>query len=128
MDARRFHDGNVQQLQPDEVFVFGSNLAGRHGKGAALTAAKKFGASRGLYEGYAGQSYAIPTKDENLRSLPYSAIHGRVRRFLSFAARNPSKTFYLTAVGTGLAGKSPELMKAMFADAPMNVIFPPEFK
>ena len=68
-----------------DIFVFGSNLAGRHGKGAALYAAKNFGAERGVGEGETGDSYAIPTKDENLQTLPLSAVEAAIVRFINQA-------------------------------------------
>jgi hypothetical protein len=111
-----------------EVFVFGSNLAGRHGKGAALTALRKHGAIRGQGEGPQGLSYAIPTKDARLRTLPLSQIGFYVGRFLKFADMNPHLTFKLTPIGCGLAGYKPEQVAPFFQDAPTNVILPEEFK
>ncbi len=90
----------------DPVFVFGSNLAGRHGKGAALEAVKKYGAKRGIAEGMAGNSYAIPTKDEAMRSLSLGDIEFFLVRFLGFAEMNPQMAFLLTPIGCGLAGYS----------------------
>ena len=86
------------------IFVFGSNRAGRHGKGAALTATRDFGAKRGVGEGRTGDSYAIPTKDENLRTLPLSEVEKGVSLFCEYARANPDLIFALTPVGTGLAG------------------------
>ena len=86
------------------IFVFGSNRAGRHGAGAALHAARNHGAQRGVGEGLTGNSYAIPTKDENLRVLPLSEIAESIGRFIAFAHSMPALTFHLTPVGCGLAG------------------------
>ncbi len=86
------------------VFVFGSNLAGRHGKGAALTARNDYGAEYGVGKGRTGNAYALPTKDENLRTLPMWAVDRHVSEFVAYAAQNQSDTFLLTPVGTGLAG------------------------
>lgn len=86
------------------IFVFGSNLAGRHGKGAALYAATHKGAERGVGEGPTGQSYAIPTKDERLRTRPWSDVCQSIRTFLRYAAQHPSEIFVLTPIGCGLAG------------------------
>lgn len=86
------------------IFVFGSNLAGRHGKGAALHAKTHYGAVNGVAEGRTGQSYAIPTKDTRFRVLPLEDIEAGIVRFLQYADANPLDDFYLTPVGTGLAG------------------------
>lgn len=86
------------------IFVFGSNLAGRHGKGAALYALKKYGAIYGKGIGLQGNSYGIPTKDRNLKSLPLKEISLHIRDFLLFAKENPNLEFLLTPIGTGLAG------------------------
>ena len=111
----------------ETVFVFGSNLAGRHGKGAALHARKHYGAVYGQGEGMQGNSYAIPTKDANLRSLPLWDVKIRVERFLGFARSRPDLTFQVTAIGCGLAGNSPHDIAPMFAGAPGNCQMPPEF-
>src|SRR5687767_5023360 len=87
-----------------EIFVFGSNLGGRHGKGAALHAAKHYRAIYGQGIGRQGDSYAIPTKDERLRTLPLHKIKEYVEDFLTYAKEHPGLTFKLTAIGTGLAG------------------------
>lgn len=89
-----------------EVFVFGSNLSGRHGKGAALYAAKHYGAEYGVGEGLTGDAYAIPTKGARLERLPFSAIEISIQRFCDFARSMPSIRFLVTPVGTGLAGHS----------------------
>ncbi len=111
----------------EPVFVFGSNLAGRHGKGAALWAMKNRDAVYGVGEGFRGNSYAIPTKDIAIRTLPLDRIAFYVERFLEFAAANSDLTFQLTPIGCGLAGYKPEQIAPMFASAPPNVMLPPEF-
>lgn len=88
----------------DFIFVFGSNLAGRHGKGAAKDAVKYYGAEYGNPKGLQGQSYAIPTKDKNLKPLSLLEIEEYIREFLYFAASHPDLRFNLTPIGTGLAG------------------------
>lgn len=88
------------------VFVFGSNLAGRHGKGAALHARQCWGAIYGQGQGRQGDSYAIPTKDEQMRPLSLEVIEGHMRAFVEYAVKNPLDTFILTPVATGLAGHS----------------------
>ena len=111
-----------------EIFVFGSNLAGRHGKGAALDALKYHGAVYGVAEGFRGASYAIPTKDERLRPLPLERIAYFVDRFIKTACIYERHTFRLTPIGCGLAGYKPEQIGPMFRNAPSNVIIPDEFK
>jgi len=108
-------------MREGAIFVFGSNLAGRHGKGAALTAAQRYGAQRGVGFGPTGNAYAIPTKDEQLNILPRDMIAVYVAEFLDYARANPELTFYLTPVGTGLAGYSQFSMRQLFAEAPANV-------
>ncbi len=86
------------------VFVFGSNLAGRHRKGAAKYALENCGAVYGQGEGMQGRSYAIPTKTENLGAMDWSEIDLSVARFLAYARATPYEDFHLTPVGCGLAG------------------------
>jgi hypothetical protein len=114
-------------MRSDPVFVFGSNLAGRHGKGAALWARQHRGAIYGQGSGLQGQSYAIPTKDERLRTLHLDDIRDGVSEFLDFAASRPDLTFQLTPIGCSLAGYNPEQIAPMFRNAPANVIMPTEF-
>lgn len=109
------------------VFVFGSNLAGRHGKGAALEAYKKWGAVYGMGHGRQGHSYAIPTKGLHLEVLPLNTINYFVQEFLEYAVKMPGNVFQLTAIGCGLAGYSPEQIAPMFETAPRNIILPEEF-
>lgn len=115
----------------DPVFVFGSNRAGRHGKGAALWAYQHRGAIYGQGEGLQGHSYAIPTKGARstgrLWTLGLEEIKAHVDRFLAFAASRPDLTFQLTPIGCGLAGYKPEQIAPMFRDAPSNVTLPAEF-
>lgn len=110
------------------VFVFGSNLAGRHGKGAALFARQHRRATYGQAEGRQGQSYGIPTKDENLNTLPLDRIKEAVDRFIDYARRMPSLRFEVTPIGCGLAGYKPEQIAPMFRDAPPNCDLPDVFR
>lgn len=118
------------------VFVFGSNLAGRHGKGAALTAVADYGAVWGQGVGLQGNAWAIPVKDgrggadlkDPRQTLPLEEIAGYVAAFLAQAeVLYPERTFMVTPIGCGLAGYTPEQIAPMFARAPKNVILPPEF-
>lgn len=111
-----------------EIFVFGSNLAGIHGRGSALHAKRYFGAVTGVGEGPIGHSYAIPTKDKYLRVLPLKTIDAYVQRFLDYARQHTHLTFNVVAVGCGLAGYTPELIAPMFKQAPTNVRLPQEFR
>jgi hypothetical protein len=86
------------------VFVFGSNLAGRHGKGAALEARNKWGAEYGIGEGRTGNAYALPTKDAQLKALSLDEIEQSYIRFWKYAFINPDIQFLLTPCGAGLAG------------------------
>lgn len=109
---------------PNFVFVFGSNLAGRHGKGAALHARQHYGAVYGVGEGPTGNSYAIPTKDAKIRTLPLEAIQRAVTRFLEYAKANHTKHFHVTRIGCGLAGYTDEQIGPMFKGAPSNCVLP----
>jgi hypothetical protein len=106
------------------IFVFGSNLAGRHGKGAALTAYRNHGAIYGQGTGLQGNSYAIPTKDEQLISLPLNKIQRHVEVFIRFAKLNPDMTFQVTRIGCGLAGYEDADIAPFFKNAPDNCILP----
>jgi hypothetical protein len=108
----------------NQIFVFGSNLAGRHGKGAALTAYRNHGAIYGQGVGMQGNSFAIPTKDENLNTLPINKIEKYVDNFIKFATLNPDLTFQVTRIGCGLAGYEDSDIAPLFTDAPLNCILP----
>jgi hypothetical protein len=111
-----------------DIFVFGSNLAGRHGRGAARDALYYWGAVLGKGRGLEGQSYAIPTKGHMIETLPLSSIRFYVDEFKKFALENQQYTFWVTAVGCGLAGYQPTQIGPMFKDCPSNVVLPTEFK
>lgn len=102
----------ITQLKADEVFVFGSNLAGMHGGGAAYVAFKKFGAIMGCGVGLQGQSYAIPTMQGGVETIkPY------VDEFITFAADHPELFFYVTRIGCGIAGFRDKEIAPLFAKA-----------
>lgn len=106
------------------IFVFGSNLRGVHGAGAARYALDHKGASMGRPEGIQGMSYAIPTKDKAIRRLlPLNEIQEYVDRFIWFANANPDKQFQVTQIGCGLAGGKAEDIAPMFFNAPKNCFF-----
>lgn len=111
----------------EPVFVFGSNLAGRHGAGAAKWARQHRGAIYGQGEGLQGNSYGIPTKDERIQTLSIPEIRVHVDRFLEFARSRPDLKFQLTPIGCGLAGYSPKDIAPLFVGYLPNIIYPREF-
>lgn len=131
---------NITSLKDYEVFVFGSNTAGRHGAGAAKTAVEKFGAIYGKGVGLQGQSYAIPTldysrieSDEKDYSLDKSSlidIQNHVKDLCDFARKNYNLKFYMTKIGVGLADFSMDEIQRVFlsCDIPVNIVLPKEFE
>ena len=113
----------ITTLPDNHIFVFGSNLAGRHGKGAALTAKNCFGAVYGQGFGEQGQSYAVPTKDAKLKTLPLTEIKKHVDVLLEHARNHPHKTFHVTRIGCGLAGYKDHQVAPLFKGASRNVVF-----
>lgn len=108
----RITSPRITELQPGEIFVFGSNLEGHHGGGAALLAWKKWGAIWGQGTGLQGQTYGIPTMHGGPdRIKPY------VDEFISFARQHPELTFLVTEVGCGIAGFRPAEIAPLFRDA-----------
>lgn len=124
MTASFHKDGTLPK--DGQIFVFGSNLAGRHGKGAALVAVR-YGAVYGVGEGFRGQTFAIPTKDQSLLPRTLSQIEQSVQKFKKFAKENPNKKWFVTRVGCGLAGFSDSQIAPMFKNVP-NCSFPQEWK
>lgn len=113
--------------QPNAVFVFGSNLAGLHGGGAARAAHKKYGAEWGVGYGAKGRSYALPTMSSIGHVLRLDEIAIHATRFLQHAAAHPESTFVLTRIGCGIAGYSDSEIAPLFANAPANVVLPHEW-
>lgn len=111
-----------------KIFVFGSNLAGRHGKGAALDAKELWEAEYGVGEGRTGRAYAIPTKDAALKTRPLKEILVSVDKFKDYARAHPELDFFVTRVGCGLAGYKDKDIGPMFSDAPGNCELPPEWR
>lgn len=123
-DDLKFTPENITELDPDEVFVFGSNLQGMHCGGAARTAVLRFGAIMGQGVGMQGQSYAIPTMQGGVETIrPY------VDEFIALAREWDQTTFYVTRIGCGIAGFTDEEIAPLFADAlPLyNVRLPRSF-
>ncbi|MBP5398349.1 MAG: hypothetical protein J6Y32_06990 [Bacteroidales bacterium] len=114
----------ITSLKADEVFVFGSNLAGMHGGGAAYAAFRKFGAVWGCGVGHRGQSYAIPTMQGGVETIkPY------VDGFIDYAVTHPEFFFYVTRIGCGIAGFRDEEIAPLFAAARRveNICLPASF-
>jgi hypothetical protein len=109
---------------PGRIFVFGSNTEGIHGAGAALTARKLYGAVCGRGEGLVGSSYALPTKDERLRTLSLEQVKWNVERFISLAWERRDLVFFVTRIGCGLAGFTDYDIAPLFKDAPPNCELP----
>ena len=102
----------IDDLQENEVFVFGSNLAGMHGGGAARIARLRFGAVIGNGVGMQGRSYAIPTMQGGTKTIrPY------VNDFIAYAKEHPELTFLVTPIGCGIAGFEPEDIAPLFEKA-----------
>lgn len=115
---------NITHLEPDDIFVFGSNLAGHHARGAARTAVTHFGAIMGQGVGLQGQSYAIPTMQGGIETIrPY------VDDFIRFAYECDQNTFYVTRIGCGIAGFKDEEIAPLFKEARhlYNVRLPKSF-
>lgn len=110
----------VKQLNPDTIFVFGSNYRGVHGAGAALYAKCYFGAILGQGEGLQGQCYAVPTKDQDIATLTLDDIYSGVLRFLDAARKTPYMKYFITPLGTNLAGYNHSDIAPMFEHIPNN--------
>ena len=124
LTSRRYTPENITSLAQNEVFVFGSNLQGSHGGGAAAAAVRYFGAVWGQGVGMQGQCYAIPTMHGGV-----DAIRPYVDEFIGYAKEHPEMTFLVTRIGCGIAGFRDEQMAPLFADAMElpNVVLPKSF-
>ena len=114
----------ISELKADEVFVFGSNLEGMHGGGAAYYAFKHFGAVMGCGVGLRGKSYAIPTMQGGVDTIkPY------VDNFIAFAREHPELFFYVTRIGCGIAGFRDKEIAPLFSEAVSleNICLPESF-
>ena len=112
IERSAFTPGYMKELRADEVFVFGSNLAGMRGGGAARAAYRQFGAIWGCGVGLQGQSYAIPTMQGGVETIkPY------VDDFIAFAKSHPERFFYVTRIGCGIAGFRDCEIAPLFAEA-----------
>ena len=124
MYDRRFTSERISELKENEIFVFGSNLAGAHGGGAARLAYERFGAVWGEGVGLQGQSYAIPTMQGSVEAIkPY------VDEFIRFAKQHPEQKFMVTKIGCGIAGFKVDEIAPLFYHAidSKNIVLPKEF-
>lgn len=122
------HERRDPREHQDIIFVFGSNLAGIHGAGAALFANYWYGAVRGIGRGRTGQSYAIPTKNANFTVRTLTEIAFDVSDFLVYAREHIELQFFVTRIGCGYAGYLNEQIAPMFHDAPENCMFEQSWK
>lgn len=122
--TERITSDRIDRLAYNEVFVFGSNIAGNHNGGAAKAAMVRFGAQYGVSEGLQGQSYAIPTV-----GCSYGDTVLAIQRFISFAKANPDLKFLVTPIGCGNGGWQPSDMARLFVDAKGvdNICLPESF-
>lgn len=109
------------------LFVFGSNESGIHGAGAAKAAMSK-GAIYGHSYGQAGDTWAIPTKDRDIKTMPLERIQKYVTGFLAYAEGHPNLNFQVTRIGCGLAGYKDKDIAPMFAGAPLNCQFDEQWR
>ena len=121
--GHRIASNRIATLGENEIFVFGSNIQGSHGGGAAWYAYKNFGAEWGVGEGLTGRTYALPTM-EGKASLQHAVEH-----FIACAKEHPEQTFLVTAVGCGIAGYTPDEVAPLFKEATSleNVYLPQVF-
>ena len=134
---KRYTEEVITNLEPYEVFVFGSNEAGGHGGGSALTAYKNFGAKLGTSFGLTGSSFAIPTVNKSIEKLDKEKLLEYLKRFIQFAKDNKQYTFLFTKIGCGIAGFKIEEIRELFWKSvelsndgclPNNIVYPIEFE
>lgn len=124
---------HITELQPDEIFVFGSNENGAHMGGAAKIAYDHFGAVWGQAVGHFGQSYAIPTLDRDMQRVEPEELYIHLKDFLQYVQKRLNLKFYLTKIGCGIAGWNVEDVKNIFWEVlgsepiPENLFIPKEF-
>lgn len=115
-------------LAENEIFVFGSNLAGRHGAGAAKFAREQLGAEYGVGHSFTGRCYALPTKDYEIKTLDLDHIRDYIELFVSTAILLEDEKFYITKVGCGYAGYKDSEIAPLFIGSPSNCRFHLDWK
>lgn len=123
----KFHRDKTIPSDDNTIFVFGSNLAGRHGAGAAKVALR-FGAKWDHGAGLWGRSYAIPTKDFDIVTMPIERIIPYIERFKKFTLENPTNQFFVTRIGCGLAGYKDHQIAPLFKGCRDNCSFADEWR
>ena len=118
---------NITNLADNQIFVFGSNLAGKHNGGGAKMALEKFGAIYGEGVGFQGQSYAIPTLDANFQRIDLTEIRFYIDMFFQFAYNHPQYEFLVTKIGCGIAGYAVSEIAPLLLNPFRNIILPKEF-
>lgn len=123
----KFHnDGTLPNST--EIFVFGSNMRGAHGAGAAKVAVDKYNAEHGVYYGITGKSFAIPTKDYYIKTMELENIIPFIKKFVSFTREHTDKQFFVTRIGCVLAGYSNEEIAPHFKGCGDNCSFALQWK
>jgi len=127
--TNRITPENITELKDNEIFCFGANLAGRHGAGAAKLAYEKFGAKWGQGVGLAAKTYAIPSKDYQVKTMKLIDIYQYVLEFIDDAKVYQDNQFLVTKIGCGLAGIQLDVMANLFKTAIFveNISLPLEF-
>lgn len=126
-----FHEDMTQPTRPNSVFVFGSNLAGRHGAGSARAALDHYGAELGVYYGPTGAAFAVPTVDTAIEKLPIEVVEMYVRKLIQHSLEHADTVFFVTRIGCGIAGFTDEQIAAIFNRRGLsfpNFDFPIEWK
>lgn len=125
----RISSDAISDLKKDEIFVFGSNIQGKHIGGAAKIAEEKFGAIEGKHKGQFGNTYAIPTVDLQKGRLKLNKVRKYVNEFIEFAEQNPNKDYLVTEIGCGIAGFTTYEIAPLFKEAidVKNIYLPSRF-
>lgn len=117
----------ITKLKDNQVFVFGSNLAGNHAAGAAKQAKEDFGAEDGIGVGLTGQCYAFPTLNKDMRKRHLEDLNTSRDRLYATCRALPEKEFLLTKVGCGIAGYTESEIVSLFSTPPMNLVLPEDW-
>lgn len=117
----------ITELGENQIFVFGSNLAGKHNGGGARIALEKFGAIYGQALGSQGQSYAIPTLGFNFEKISITEIRYYIDLFFNYAYNHPQFEFFVTKIGCGIAGYEISEIAPLLLNPFKNIVLPKEF-